>query len=108
VADRTQQHINDPLLSVQEQKYLDNMQWSRSIHGDVSDDAEEITDQSRPSDQFIQECKDPLSCLLQILPHRFWEHVAWCTKKKRKYLLVEKSQWKEQAIDMIRSGSRNQ
>ena len=86
-ADRTQQRIDDPLLSVVEQNYLDSMRWSRSIHGDVDDDEETSTEQSRPSDQFIQECKDPLSCLLQILPHSFWEHIAWCTEKKRKHLV---------------------
>ena len=86
-ADRSQVRIDDPLLSVDEQNYLDNMQWSRSTHGDVNDDAEANTDQSRPTDQFIQECKDPLSCLLQLLPHGFWEHIAWCTEKKRKALV---------------------
>ena len=86
-ADSNQQPLNDPLLSGEQQTYLDNMQWSRSVHGDVDDDPEGSTTQSRPSDQFIQECKDPLSCLLQILPHSFWEYIALCTEKKRKHLV---------------------
>jgi hypothetical protein len=86
-ADNTQQQINDPLLSTEQQTYLNNMEWSRSVHGDVGDDPEASTEQSRPADQFIRECKDPLSCLLQILPHSFWEHIAWCTEKKRKHLV---------------------
>ena len=87
VADSNQQPLNDPLLCAEQQTYLDNMQWSRSVHGDVDDDLEGSTTQSRPSDQFIQECKDPLSCLLQILPHSFWEYIAMCTEKKRKHLV---------------------
>ena len=103
----TQAVLNNPFLSVNEQVYLDNMEWTRSVHGDVNDNPDGNHKQSIPSKTFLNNCNSPLAGLFQILPHSFWEHIARCTEKKRESIFNSKSVQQE-ANATIRDGSRHQ
>ena len=63
---------------------VEETQWTRCAFTDVpSDDPEAFSQSTRVSAAAIECCSSPMSILLYMLPHHFWEHIARCSDKKR-------------------------
>ena len=63
---------------------IDDTRWTRCTFKDVpTDDPEAFAQTSRVTAAVMEGSSSPLSLLMLMLPHSFWQHIAKCSDKKR-------------------------
>jgi len=67
------------------------IRWTRCDFNEVKEDPDACTRLTTLSAEGFQAAESPLEILLFMLPHRFWEHIAECSERKRVSIIAKES-----------------
>jgi hypothetical protein len=71
---------------------LDELHWTRCDYNDIpADDSDAYSQTTRPTREALDASSTPLSLLLLLLPHSFWENVSRFSEAKRQSIIMKLS-----------------